>query len=172
MCKAFLTFLCTVGFMPSLNGDGFGVGWFPRCSSKLGSISVEEGGGGKVVLHDTPKESRHPCIFTGITPGTKWRWLLSLLLFFYSVLGYIFAYIKMDITLLASFSDTPLFCTISLLLSNIRALFLSAWNNINLHRLSEHIESSLIFAHVRAATPGRFFSVMERMSSMRFKQQT
>ena len=29
-----------------------------------------------------------------------------------------------------------------------------AWNNCNLHRLADHVVSSLIFAHVRAASPG------------------
>jgi len=29
-----------------------------------------------------------------------------------------------------------------------------AWNNMNLHRLADKIQSTLIFAHVRAATPG------------------
>ncbi len=29
-----------------------------------------------------------------------------------------------------------------------------AWNNANLHRLADHIVSTLLFAHVRAASPG------------------
>ena len=29
-----------------------------------------------------------------------------------------------------------------------------AWNNSNLHRLANHISSHLIFAHIRAASPG------------------
>jgi predicted glutamine amidotransferase len=29
-----------------------------------------------------------------------------------------------------------------------------AWNNANLHRLADHVSSELLFAHVRAATPG------------------
>eukprot|EP00008_Paramoeba_atlantica_P010775 CAMPEP_0201480672 /NCGR_PEP_ID=MMETSP0151_2-20130828/5114_1 /ASSEMBLY_ACC=CAM_ASM_000257 /TAXON_ID=200890 /ORGANISM="Paramoeba atlantica, Strain 621/1 / CCAP 1560/9" /LENGTH=346 /DNA_ID=CAMNT_0047862609 /DNA_START=64 /DNA_END=1101 /DNA_ORIENTATION=- len=99
------------GPKPSLNGDGFGIGWFPTVDFQEMIANVEKNrnerrmmGSASTTTVSLPTQdaqekipNSNPCIFTGITP---------------------------------------------------------AWNNINLRRLSENVSSHLIFAHVRAASPG------------------
>ena len=62
--------------MPSLNGDGFGVGWFPTVGFQQMIENAEKKRQERRQMASSTKEkkgkmndSKTPCIFTGITPG-------------------------------------------------------------------------------------------------------